>query len=42
MARGFKLKERNVLELTVILKQEDSFMSIYSLTKLITLEIDGN
>jgi hypothetical protein len=41
MARKIKPKERNVLELTVSLKQEDSFTSVYSFTKLITLETDG-
>jgi hypothetical protein len=34
--------ERNVLELTVILEHLDSFMSVYCLTKIITLKIDGS
>jgi hypothetical protein len=42
MARRFEPVERNVLELTVILKHANSFMSVYCLTKFITLKIDGN
>ncbi len=41
MARGIKPKERNVLELTVSLKQKDSFTSVYSFAKLVTLETYG-
>jgi hypothetical protein len=40
MAGGIKPKERYVLELTVSLIQVDSFTSVYSFTKLVTLEIE--
>jgi hypothetical protein len=42
MTRGFRNSGGNVLELTVSLKHADSFMPVYGLTKLITLEMDGN
>jgi hypothetical protein len=38
----FQALGENILELTVSLKHVDSFMSVYCLTELITLEIDGN
>lgn len=41
MAGGLEPKERYVLEMTVSLVQVDSFTSVYSFTKLVTLEVEG-